>query len=31
VKEPVIRDYGMKQLSVADPNGYNLCFQWPIR
>jgi glyoxylase I family protein len=30
VKEPVIRDYGMKQLSVADPDGYNLCFQWSI-
>ena len=29
VKEPVIRDYGMKQLYVTDPDGYNLCFQWP--
>ena len=29
VKEPVIRTYGMKQLNVTDPDGYNLCFQWP--
>jgi glyoxylase I family protein len=30
IKEPVIRDYGMKQLYVADPDGYQLCFQWSI-
>lgn len=29
IKEPVIRPYGMKQLNIADPDGYNLCFQWP--
>jgi glyoxylase I family protein len=29
VKPPVIRPYGMKQLNVADPDGYELCFQWP--
>jgi catechol 2,3-dioxygenase-like lactoylglutathione lyase family enzyme len=28
VKAPVTRDYGMKQVYVADPDGYNLCFQW---
>ena len=28
VKEPVIRDYGMKQLDLKDPDGYGLCFQW---
>ena len=22
-------DFGMKQLYVNDPDGYNLCFQWP--
>jgi catechol 2,3-dioxygenase-like lactoylglutathione lyase family enzyme len=27
VKEPVIRDYGMKQLGLKDPDGYGLCFQ----
>lgn len=27
VKEPVIRDYGMKQLYLKDPDGYVLCFQ----
>jgi glyoxylase I family protein len=29
VAEPVIRTYGMKQLNITDPDGYNLCFQWP--
>jgi glyoxylase I family protein len=29
VKPPVIRPYGMKQLNITDPDGYNLCFQWP--
>jgi glyoxylase I family protein len=27
-KEPTIAHYGMKQLYVKDPDGYNLCFQW---
>ena len=30
VKEPVITSYGMKQLYVRDPDGYNLCFQRPV-
>jgi glyoxylase I family protein len=29
VKEPQITHYGMKQLYVADPDGYCLCFTWP--
>ncbi len=29
VQEPKIAPYGMKQLHVTDPDGYNLCFQWP--
>lgn len=29
VKEPVIQSYGMKQVYVADPDGYELCFQRP--
>jgi glyoxylase I family protein len=29
VKEPHITHYGMKQLYVADPDGYGLTFQWP--
>ena len=29
VKEPKVAPYGMKQLYVHDPDGYNLCFQWP--
>jgi glyoxylase I family protein len=27
VEKPVVRDYGMRQLSVSDPDGYGLCFQ----
>jgi catechol 2,3-dioxygenase-like lactoylglutathione lyase family enzyme len=27
---PKVADYGMKQLYVRDPDGYNLCFQWPV-
>lgn len=29
VKEPKVAPYGMRQLYVTDPDGYNLCFQWP--
>ena len=29
VEKPVVRDYGMKPLSVIDPDGYGLCFQHP--
>lgn len=29
VQEPTVAPYGMKQLSVTDPDGYRLCFQWP--
>ena len=28
VNEPRVAPYGMKQLYVLDPDGYNLCFQW---
>lgn len=28
VKPPTIAPYGMKQLYLKDPDGYNLCFQW---
>jgi glyoxylase I family protein len=27
--EPVVSDYGMKQLYVRDPDGFELCFQSP--
>jgi glyoxylase I family protein len=27
-KEPKVAPYGMKQLYVSDPDGYNVCFQW---
>jgi glyoxylase I family protein len=26
---PKVAPYGMKQLYVLDPDGYELCFQWP--
>jgi catechol 2,3-dioxygenase-like lactoylglutathione lyase family enzyme len=29
VKPPKVAPYGMKQLSFSDPDGYELCFQWP--
>jgi catechol 2,3-dioxygenase-like lactoylglutathione lyase family enzyme len=29
VQRPQVAEYGMKQLYVRDPDGYNLCFQWP--
>jgi glyoxylase I family protein len=28
VKAPVVAPYGMKQMSLPDPDGYALCFQW---
>lgn len=30
VKEPKVAPYGQKQLYVSDPDGYMLCFQWPV-
>ena len=30
VEEPKVAPYGMKQLYVSDPDGYLLCFQWPV-
>jgi catechol 2,3-dioxygenase-like lactoylglutathione lyase family enzyme len=29
VEPPAVAPYGMKQLYALDPDGYNLCFQWP--
>jgi catechol 2,3-dioxygenase-like lactoylglutathione lyase family enzyme len=26
---PVVAPYGMKQISFMDPDGYNICLQWP--
>ena len=30
VQAPKVAPYGMKQLYVSDPDGYGLCFQWPV-
>ena len=29
VQEPVIRDYGMKQALLKEPDAYGICLQWP--
>lgn len=31
LKPPVDAPYGMRQLTLSDPDGYGLCFQAPIR
>jgi glyoxylase I family protein len=31
VAPPVTRFYGMKQVTVRDPDGYELCFQQPVK
>jgi uncharacterized glyoxalase superfamily protein PhnB len=31
VDAPTIADYGMKQLYLTDPDGYEICFQHPVR
>jgi catechol 2,3-dioxygenase-like lactoylglutathione lyase family enzyme len=28
--KPKVAPYGMKQMNVRDPDGYGLCFQWPV-
>jgi|SRR6516164_6443325 uncharacterized glyoxalase superfamily protein PhnB len=30
LKAPKVAPYGMNQLWVKDPDGYGLCFQWPV-
>lgn len=30
VPDPVVRDYGMKQLYFHDPDGYEICLQHPV-
>jgi glyoxylase I family protein len=30
-KAPTVAPYGMKQLYIKDPDGYGLCFQWPVK
>ncbi len=27
---PKVAPYGMRQLYLHDPDGYGLCFQWPV-
>ena len=31
LKPPSVAPYGMKQLSLHDPDGFGLCFQWPAK
>lgn len=30
IAPPVTRDYGMRQLMLGDPDGYQLCLQCPV-
>ena len=30
VDPPNVAPYGMKQLSLKDPDGFAICFQWPV-
>jgi glyoxylase I family protein len=30
VKKPCITSYGFKAFSLSDPDGYGLCFHWPV-
>ena len=30
VEAPSLAPYGMKQLHLRDPDGYGICFQWPV-
>ncbi len=29
-RDPVVQEYGMKQLYLKDPDGYEICFQHPV-
>ena len=29
LRAPKVAPYGMKQLYLHDPDGYDICFQWP--
>jgi catechol 2,3-dioxygenase-like lactoylglutathione lyase family enzyme len=31
LEPPKVAPYGMKQLYFRDPDGYNLCLQWPVK
>ena len=30
LKPPENAPYGMRQLYLRDPDGFNICFQWPV-
>lgn len=30
IERPGDAPYGMRQLYLRDPDGYNICFQWPV-
>ncbi|HXY25477.1 MAG TPA: VOC family protein [Candidatus Acidoferrum sp.] len=31
LEEPMTTGYGMRRFAIADPDGYNLCFQGPVK
>ena len=30
VEKPYVTDYGFNAIDITDPDGYHLCFQWPV-
>lgn len=30
LRPPAVAWYGMKQLYLTDPDGFGICFQWPV-
>jgi glyoxylase I family protein len=30
LEPPTVAPYGMRQLYLTDPDGYAICFQWPV-
>ena len=30
IKEPVITQYRFKAIYITDPDGYHICFHWPV-
>ena len=30
MKEPVVTSYGFKAIYLNDPDGYRICYHWPV-
>ncbi len=31
IREPQVTTYGFKSITVTDPDGYTICFHWPLQ